>query len=178
LFDNLDLDIGLGDVIELSGPNGSGKTTLLRCLAGLTGDFDGHIERTGALRYVGHRGGLNPQLSPLENLKWYAAIEGADADDEVLSGLLTRVGLPGYELTPCQHLSAGQQRRAALARLGLDNAALWLLDEPYTALDDAGCALVRELLEHHRAGGGAALCATHQPLQLGAVRRQRLGPQS
>jgi heme exporter protein A len=178
LFDNLDLDIGPGDVIELSGPNGSGKTTLLRCLAGLTGDFDGHVEHASAFRYVGHRGGLNPQLSPLENLRWYAAIEGANADTDALSLLLTRVGLAGYELTPCQHLSAGQQRRAALARLGFDGAALWLLDEPLTALDDAGCALVRDLLQQHRAGGGAALCATHQSLQLGDVRRQRLGSQA
>src|SRR5262245_22844069 len=174
LFDNLDIDLAPGDVIELSGPNGSGKTTLLRCLAGLTGDFDGHVERAGALRYVGHRGGLNPQLSPLENLQWYAAIEGASADDEVLSLLLARVGLRGCELTPCQQLSAGQQRRARLARVGLNNAALWLLDEPLTALDDSGCSLVRELLTQHRAGGGAALCATHQSLQLDAVRQQRL----
>jgi heme exporter protein A len=178
LFDNLDLEIGPGDVIELSGPNGSGKTTLLRCLAGLTFDFEGRVERAGAFRYVGHRGGLNLQLSPLENLKWYAAIEGANADDDGLALLLTRVGLPGYELTPCQHLSAGQQRRAALARLGLNGAALWLLDEPLTALDDAGCAFVRDLLQQHRAGGGAALCATHQSLQLDAVRRYRLGPQA
>jgi heme exporter protein A len=178
LFDNLDLDIRAGDVIELTGPNGSGKTTLLRCLAGLTGDFDGRVEHAGALRYVGHRGGLNVQLTPLENLRWYAAIEGAAPQDDVLAALLVRVGLAGYELTPCQQLSAGQQRRAALARLGFDSAALWLLDEPLTALDDDGCALVRDLLQRHRVAGGAALCATHQSLHLDDVRRQVLGTEA
>ncbi len=175
LFKDLALDIRSGDVIELTGPNGSGKTTLLRCLAGLTVDFDGEINRVGPFSYVGHRGGLNLQLTPLQNLRWSAAIEGSDASTETLSSLLDSVGLAGYEFTPCQQLSAGQQRRAALARLGFVNAALWLLDEPLTALDDAGCALVRDLLERHRAAGGAALCATHQSLGLDRALRHVLG---
>jgi heme exporter protein A len=175
LFEGLNLDIHPGDVVELTGPNGSGKTTLLRCLVGLTADFDGQIERAGAFSYVGHRGGLNLQLTPLQNLRWSAAIEGSDASSKTLSALLDRVGLAGYELTPCQQLSAGQQRRAALARLGLGNAALWLLDEPLTALDEAGCALVRDLLDRHRRAGGAALCATHQSLQIDGARRHVLG---
>jgi heme exporter protein A len=175
LFHDLDIDIRSGDIVELTGPNGSGKTTLLRCLAGLTGDFDGDVARAGPFSYIGHRGGLNLQLTPLENLRWYAAIEGAPAADDVLAPLLDRVGLAGYELTPCQQLSAGQQRRAALARLLFCDAALWLLDEPLTALDDAGCALVRQLLLRHRDGGGGALCATHQPLQITDARRQLLG---
>jgi heme exporter protein A len=175
LFEGLNLDIRPGDVVELTGPNGSGKTTLLRCLVGLTADFDGQVERSGAFSYVGHRGGLNLQLTPLQNLRWSAAIEGSDASSKTLSSLLDRVGLAGYEFTPCQQLSAGQQRRAALARLGLRSAALWLLDEPLTALDDAGCALVRDLLDGHRRAGGAALCATHQSLQLDGVRRHVLG---
>jgi heme exporter protein A len=175
LFKGLDLDIRPGDVIELTGPNGSGKTTLLRCLAGLTGDFDGEVSHAGRFSYVGHRGGLNLQLTPLQNLRWSAAIEGSDASNESLSSLLDGVGLAGYELTPCQQLSAGQQRRAALARLSFDNAALWLLDEPLTALDDEGCALVRELLARHRAAGGAALCATHQSLGLERTLHHALG---
>jgi heme exporter protein A len=175
LFKDLDLEIRPGDLIELTGPNGSGKTTLLRCLAGLTGDFDGEVRRGGRFSYVGHRGGLNLQLTPLQNLRWSAAIEGSDASDGSLSSLLEKVGLAGYELTPCQQLSAGQQRRAALARLCFGNAPLWLLDEPLTALDDAGCGLVRELLERHRAAGGAALCATHQPLGLERTMQHALG---
>ena len=175
LFNGLDLDIRPGDVIELTGPNGSGKTTLLRCLAGLTGDFEGQVSRRGSFSYVGHRGGLNLQLTPLQNLRWSAAIEGTDASNESLSSLLDGVGLAGYELTPCQQLSAGQQRRAALARLGFGNAELWLLDEPLTALDEAGCALVRDLLARHRARGGAALCATHQSLGLDRSLQHVLG---
>lgn len=175
LFEGLNLEIRRGDVVELTGPNGSGKTTLLRCLAGLTADFDGEVERSEAFSYVGHRGGLNLQLTPLQNLRWSAAIEGSDASTKTLSSLLDRVGLAGYELTPCQQLSAGQQRRAALARLGFGNSPLWLLDEPLTALDEAGCALVRDLLEGHRRAGGAALCATHQPLQIVGASRHVLG---
>ncbi len=175
LFQCLDLELCSGEVIELTGPNGSGKTTLLRCLAGLTGDFLGEVSRTPAFVYMGHRGGLNLQLTPLQNLSWSAAIEGSDASTEKLSLLLERVGLAGYEFTPCQHLSAGQQRRAALARLGFGTAALWLLDEPLTALDDAGCALVHGLLEAHRRAGGAALCATHQSLRVDGARRHALG---
>ena len=175
LFHALDLDIRRGEVIELTGPNGSGKTTLLRALAGLTGDFDGSVSHAAHLSYVGHRGGLNLQLTPLQNLSWSAAIEGIDATRNELTSLLDGVGLAGYEFTPCQQLSAGQQRRAALARLGLRSAALWLLDEPLTALDDAGCGLVRDLLARHRAAGGGALCATHQSLQLDGTRRHVLG---
>ena len=125
------------------------------------------VSHAAQFSYVGHRGGLNLQLTPLQNLRWSAAIEGIGCIERIeLSSLLDGVGLAGYEFTPCQQLSAGQQRRAALARLGFGNAALWLLDEPLTALDDAGCALVRDLLARHRAAGGAALCATHQSLGL------------
>jgi heme exporter protein A len=118
----------------------------------------------GRFSYVGHRGGLNLQLTPLQNLRWYwRRSKGRMHRTNQLSSLLDGVGLAGYELTPCQQLSAGQQRRAALARLSFGNAALWLLDEPLTALDDAGCALVRELLARHRATGGAALLR-HAPV--------------
>jgi heme exporter protein A len=175
LFDNLDLEVCGGDVIELTGPNGSGKTTLLRCLAGLTGDFDGIVRHAGPFNYIGHRAGLNLQLTPLQNLRWSAAIEGTDATTSTMSAWLDAVGLAGFELTPCQQLSAGQQRRAALARLQFRNARLWLLDEPLTALDEAGCALVREMLERHCAAGGAAVCATHQSLRVAAARPCVLG---
>jgi len=175
LFDALSIELHAGEIVELTGPNGSGKTTLLRILAGLSSDFDGAVERHGRLSYIGHRGGLNPQLTALENLRWYAVIEGYDATDAQLLQLLAEVGLAGYEETPCQQLSAGQQRRAALARLGFDGGGVWLLDEPLTALDDAGAGVVRALLARHCVAGGSALCATHQPLGVTAARRQSLG---
>jgi len=175
LFENLDLTISAGDVVELRGPNGSGKTTLLRCLAGLTADYEGSVERRLPAAYCGHRGGLKGELTPLENLRWYGALEGRRADTRSLRDALDAMGLEGYAMTPCQQLSAGQQRRAALARLRLTRARLWLLDEPLTSLDEAGCTLVRELLDRHRCDGGGAICATHAPLEVAGTRMQMLG---
>ncbi len=169
--------LGPGDIVELRGANGSGKTTLLRCLAGLTSDFSGAIDRCTAFLYMGHRGGINGQLTPIENLEWYGALVGSAADGARMRDALDAVGLAGYARTPCGQLSAGQQRRVTLARLKLDAAALWLLDEPLTALDDDGCALVRSLLEQHRSRGGSAVCATHPPLEVSGVRCERLGAQ-
>ena len=115
------------------------------------------------LEYLGHRPGVSLGLSPLENLRWYQGLGGREV---VLAALLDRVGLAGYEKVLCQQLSAGQQRRVALARLMLSSARLWLLDEPFNALDDEGQDLVRSMLGEHLAAGGAAVCATHQPLGL------------
>jgi heme exporter protein A len=175
LFAALDVAIAAGDVLEVRGPNGSGKTTLLRCLAGLTEDFEGSVERSAPFLYLGHRGGLNRELSALENLRWYAALDATGAGDAAIRDALDDVGLPGQALTPCAQLSAGQQRRVTLARLALGRAPLWLLDEPFTALDDAGCALVRRLIESHRSRGGGAVCATHPDLAIAGARRETLG---
>lgn len=161
LFSGLNLSIGGGECVSLIGPNGSGKSTLLRCISGLFPDYDGAVE-AASLCYLGHRPGVAPGLSALENLRWYAALDGA-ADVDLMS-LLASVGLAGYEEVLCARLSAGQQRRVALARLQLDPGRLWLLDEPFTALDVRGQDLVRSLIESHTAAGGAALCATHQDL--------------
>ena len=175
LFQHLDLNIEAGDIIELRGANGSGKTTLLRCLAGLSTDFDGDVDRRASLAYQGHRPGLNGLLSPLENLRWYAALDGGAGDDATLFTALAEVGLAGYELGPTQQLSAGQQRRVSLARLRTNPAALWILDEPLTALDPSGCEVVRDSIEGHASVGGAVLYATHQSLELGSARRLVLG---
>jgi heme exporter protein A len=180
LFSALDLELKRGDLVELTGSNGSGKTTLLRILAGLCGDYAGRVDRDGHeagwLHYLGHRAGLSAALSPLENLRWYTSVAGSgDARDEHRLKALARVGLAGYEDTPCHQLSAGQQRRAALARLIAHVAKVWLLDEPLTALDTDGARLVRALLVEHRARGGAAICATHQPLGVDGARSLVLG---
>ena len=103
-------------------------------------------------------------MSVLENLRWYAALIGIVENEAALSARLEGVGLAGYEDVLCARLSAGQQRRVALARLGLDSSPLWLLDEPFTALDTEGQDLVRALMASHRHRGGAVLCATHQAL--------------
>ena len=171
LFSELSLEVRAGECLEVHGPNGSGKSTLLRCVAGLYPDFDGVVE-AAELLYAGHRLGLNLLLSAEQNLAWYAAMRGA-ADAVVPA--LERVGMAGYERTACQHLSAGQQRRVALARLLVCRSPLWLLDEPLTALDHAGRALVVELVSSHLDSGGAVMAATHQPLGLRQSRVLGLG---
>ena len=163
LFSQLNLSISPGECVALIGPNGSGKSTLLRCIAGLYPDYDGGIE-AAAISYLGHRPGVSPGLPVLENLRWYAALIDNGGDEAALFARLEGVGLAGYEDVLCARLSAGQQRRVALARLGLDSSPLWLLDEPFTALDTEGQDLVRALMAAHRARGGAVLCATHQAL--------------
>lgn len=163
LFQDLNLTLSPGECVALIGPNGSGKSTLLRCIAGLYPDYEGTIE-AAELSYLGHRPGVSPGLPVLENLRWYAALAGVHADEPALIARLDAVGLAGYEDVLCARLSAGQQRRVALARLGLDESPLWLLDEPFTALDTGGQGLVRQLMADHRARGGSVLCATHQDL--------------
>ncbi|MGI9328464.1 MAG: heme ABC exporter ATP-binding protein CcmA [Pseudomonadales bacterium] len=160
LFAGLDFSVEAGQCWALSGPNGSGKTTLLRSVAGLFADYDGVLECTGSA-YLGHKAGI-PRLLPIvEGLRWYQRLLGSRQD---LSALLRSVGLAGYEHVAANELSAGQLRRAALARLQLQDAPVWLLDEPYTALDPQGQALVDELIRQHCSKGGAVVAATHQPL--------------
>ncbi|MEQ8486319.1 MAG: heme ABC exporter ATP-binding protein CcmA [Pseudomonadales bacterium] len=166
LFSGLDLTLGRGDCLELRGPNGSGKSTLLRALAGLYPDYGGTIEAADSL-YLGHRAGISGLLSARENLAWYGALcPGGIGVDEALA----RLGMAGYERVACQQLSAGQQRRVALARLLVCPAPLWLLDEPLTALDERGRQLIEGLMDAHRQGGGTVVCATHQPLGLAGTR--------
>lgn len=163
LFLNLELVVLPGQCWSLTGPNGCGKTTLLRSIAGLHSEHQGGIS-TAPFAFLGHRPGVNLALSPMANLRWYQRLFGVGGD---LPRKLQAVGLAGYESVPCGELSAGQLRRVALARLSLQPARLWLLDEPYTALDGAGQALLDELLLAHARRGGAAVCATHQPLGQG-----------
>ena len=171
LFHDLNFAVAAGDYVELTGPNGSGKSTLLRSIAGLFQDYDGGIESTSLL-YLGHRAAVSPLLTPLDNCRWFLDLLGASADP---LPALARVGLAGYEDVDCQSLSAGQQRRVALARLLLVQRPLWLLDEPLTALDDAGARLVSAMIKEQVARQGAVVCATHQSLGLAHTRALMLG---
>lgn len=176
LFADLNLHLAAGQLVELTGPNGSGKSTLLRCVTGLYPDYSGSIE-SAPFNYLGHKPGISPLLTAQQNLRWYAGLAGSPGTGNpvAVTAALERVGLAGYELSRCQNLSAGQQRRVALARLLVGASALWLLDEPFTALDSAGHALVRELLAEQLAQGGAVLCATHQPLEVAGSGELKLG---
>lgn len=174
VFDPVDLAVCEGEAIEVVGPNGSGKTTLLRCLAGLNQDFVGAVTRTGTVAWVGHRVGLNPNLTGLEQLRWYAALCGVRVAPEQLHRALERAGVPGAATSPCGRLSEGQRRRAALARLLVGTADVWVLDEPFTALDEDGRGMARRLIEEHIGAGGALVCATHQPLEMASARILKL----
>lgn len=166
LFALLDLTVRPGDLVELRGPNGSGKSTLLRCLAGLYHPQGGRVARAAAVAYLGHKTGLCAELTALENLRWFAFLQGIRPGRAALERAMDHVGLGAARYDRCGMLSAGQQRRAALARLLVADAAVWLLDEPLTALDDAGVALVCGIIDGYRADGGAAVCATHRSLAL------------
>lgn len=163
LFEDLNFAVTAGQCWALTGPNGSGKTTLLRSIAGLFADYVGEL-RCGTGAYLGHKSGMPRLLPALTGLRWYQQLLGGAQD---LVALLGSVGLAGYEHTAAGDLSAGQLRRLALARLQLQQAQLWLLDEPYTALDPAGQDLVDALIRRHCAAGGSVIAATHQALAVG-----------
>ncbi len=173
LFRDLHLQLGCGELLSLQGANGAGKSTLLRCIAGLYPDFEGSLV-SAPLVYSGHKAGLCAALSTAENLQFLAGLEHARQMPavELLAGpaaasvvdALVCVGLAGYEDVRCSALSAGQLRRVGLARLLLSQAPLWLLDEPLTALDQAGVELLGAVLARHLEAGGGAVCATHQRL--------------
>ena len=162
LFRDLDFTVGSGELVEIRGANGSGKSTLLRGLAGLH-ELDAELlERRAAFEYVGHRTGLAERLTPVENIRWLSRLRGSKDAPQAIEAAMVRFGLAAVADELCATLSAGQQRRAALARLVASDATLWLLDEPLNALDQAGADIVRQLVAEHLAAGGAVVCATHQ----------------
>jgi heme exporter protein A len=170
VFAPLDFQLHAGELALVEGDNGSGKTTLLRMLGGLlhVGAGSLHWRGTplqrdacaGEILFLGHQLGLKADLSPRENLRVAAGLHGC-REDLTAAGVLAGIGLRGYEDEPVRRLSAGQKKRAALARLQLLPATLWLLDEPYANLDRRGIALVNALLESHTRRGGAALVTSH-----------------
>jgi heme exporter protein A len=170
VFGPLDFELHAGELALVEGDNGSGKTTLLRLLAGLLHVDAGTLLWRGAawqrdacigdVLLLGHQLGLKMDLNPRENLRIAAGLHGV-REGAAVAAVLAEVGLAGYEDEPVRRLSAGQKKRAALARLLLLPASLWLLDEPFANLDRAGIALVNDLLEGHLARGGAALVTSH-----------------
>jgi len=186
LFDNLSFDVKQGEVVQIEGQNGSGKTTLLRILSGLSRNFEGDIYWKGehisdvaedfrlSLLYFGHQPGVKAILTPEENLNWYAAMHPS-IDQKRIYDALEQVGLKGYEDVPCHMLSAGQNRRVSLARLYLSDARLWILDEPFTAIDKRGVAEKEALIARHAENGGSVILTTHHELNMGdRVRRINL----
>jgi heme exporter protein A len=186
LFSGLDFSAPPGTLLQVTGPNGSGKTSLLRILCRLLAPAEGSVTWQGenirslgeeyftSVTYLGHRHGVKDELSAIENLRVSNALNGIDVSKERARSVLERMGLAGRESLPARLLSEGQRRRVALARLILCDTKLWLLDEVMTSLDKGAVALVRSLIEEHLAGGGIAIVATHQELELAAGLSKRL----
>ena len=180
LFENLNFSLASGEIIQIEGQNGSGKTTLLRILCGLNGNYEGDIlwqnqaidavrdQFLSALLYLGHHPGIKTVLTAEENLRWYEALHPMTADINMETAL-EQVGLRGFEDVPCHNLSAGQHRRVALARLRMSNAPLWILDEPFTAIDKRGVVEQEALIAAHARAGGSIVLTTHHELAIHAV---------
>jgi heme exporter protein A len=173
LFHAMSFAVGSGEILRITGANGSGKTSLLRILCGLLTPSAGEVRWNGAriqalkedyarhIVYLGHAPAVKEELTGAENLRAACALAGLAVSDQELRDALQRFGVPGDKAV--RQLSQGQRRRAALARLALSRrAAIWLLDEPFTALDAAASEVTRALLDNHAEGGGSVVYSTHQ----------------
>ncbi len=169
LFERLDLALGPGEAALVTGPNGAGKSSLLRIAAGLLRPAAGTVERADAALADEHPA-LDERLGLGEALAFWARLDRVSAWPG-----MEAMGLEGLALVPVRMLSAGQRKRAALARVLAGSAPLWLLDEPANALDAEGQQKLAAAMAAHRAKGGAVLLASHQPVALADARMVALG---
>jgi heme exporter protein A len=179
LFQNLEFALNPGELLLLEGLNGSGKTSLLRAIAGLLSLESGEIRWNGdsttgqrqefhaSMVWYSHRTGLKGDLTFLENLQFEAALRSQSSVES--EQIFERLGISRLKRLPLRSLSAGQQRRAALARMLLSDAPLWLMDEPFTNLDRDGRQLVIDVIEEHLAAGGLCVMAAHQDVEIKAT---------
>ncbi len=188
LFSGLSFRVERGACLHVAGANGAGKTSLLRILCGLAPPDAGEVRWDGAgtrasrdelraqLIYVGHANGVKDDLSAIENLSFDAAIAGRACDEQMARAALAGLDLAGFEEHPARALSQGQRRRIALARLFLAaDSPLWILDEPFTALDARGVDELVQLIDVHRRRNGVVVLTTHQDVALaGEVQRLEL----
>ena len=184
LFEALDVDVSAGDIVQIEGPNGAGKTSLLRIIAGLSQPYDGAIYFQNTpiakqretfhqdLLYLGHLPGVKDEMTAQENLEFNLALHGLDS--HTAEATLAEVNLLGFEDALASHLSAGQHRRIALARLWQSQAKIWILDEPFTAIDKLGVEKLEQLFVQHADSGGCVILTTHQDLSLPAERVKKV----
>lgn len=195
LFKEVSFSLRSGQALHLEGDNGVGKTSLLRMVCGLSPVDAGEVRWQGqrvqddpsvfraALFYLGHHLSLKEELSALENLQADAAVAGRTLAPEQALAALARMGLRGREHLPLRVMSQGQKRRTALARLLASQAPLWVLDEPFVALDAKAVDGLRTVLANHVSQGGMVLFTSHQPITLNhtdgtplTIARYRLQP--
>jgi len=188
LFAGVDFRLDAGEMLFLQGKNGSGKTTLLRMICGLSHPVSGEIRWKGEsihalgetfreeLCYLGHLNAIKEELTPLENLSASAKLAGEALNEDEALDALEVVGLLGREDLACKYLSQGQKRRVALSRLVHEKRALWVLDEPFVALDVAAVSWLAGLIGAHLQRGGLAVLTTHQTVDIpaGAIRELKL----
>ncbi|MBE0367441.1 heme exporter protein A [Pseudoalteromonas aurantia 208] len=175
LFESLSFALESGKIMQVEGPNGAGKTSLLRIVAGFANADEGNVIFNGQsitdhydefatqLLFIGHKTGVNGQLTAYENVCHWLDVHGYERPTNIYE-VLAKLGLVGLEDVPVRTLSAGQQRRVALARLWMNNAKLWILDEPFTALDKKGVILLQQQFAQQLSLGGSILLTTHQDL--------------
>ena len=176
LFEDVSFALDPGQLLLLEGPNGSGKTSLLKAIVGMLELESGMVNWDGgpvlgqrqsfhgSLAWMAHRVGFKADLTLVENLRFEAALRPQVAVD--IEDFLERVDVARLKRLPLRSLSAGQQRRVALARMLLANVPLWLMDEPYTNLDRDGTSLVAGVVNEHLAGGGLCVMAAHRDLDI------------
>ncbi|WP_286233718.1 cytochrome c biogenesis heme-transporting ATPase CcmA [Thalassotalea sediminis] len=184
LFESLDFAVNRGDIVQVEGPNGAGKTSLLRIIAGLSQPYDGDVYFNGLtindcreayhenMLYLGHSVGIKGELTAQENLAFNLALSGLSA--ESAEETLAEVALIGFEDALASHLSAGQHRRIALAKLWQSTAKIWILDEPFTAIDKKGVLTLEQRMQVHAEKGGAVILTTHQDLQMSSDKYKKL----
>lgn len=178
LFSGLDFSVGPGEWLHVQGENGAGKTSLLRILASLSSPAEGEIRWCGEpiaslaedyrreLLFLGHHGAVKEELTPFENLMLAARLDGTELNEAATLKALARFGLRGREDLAVRFLSAGQKRRVLLARLAVRKATLWILDEPFTALDVKAVEMLSGLIVEHVTQGGIAILTSHQTIPL------------
>ena len=184
LFEALDVNISAGYIVQIEGPNGAGKTSLLRILAGLSQPYDGtvYFQNTPVVQqrenfhqnllYLGHLPGVKGEMTAQENLAFNLSLQGLNAD--CAEQTLAEVNLLGFEDALASHLSAGQHRRISLARLWQSQHKVWILDEPFTAIDKLGVEKLEQLFLQHADNGGCVILTTHQDLSLPAERVKKV----
>ena len=191
LFADLSFELAPHGLLQVRGANGSGKTSLLRNLCGLLPPAAGSIKWNGSeihalgdeyraqIAWLGHLSAVKDELTARENLRFAARASGLAASTADTDAALHKLGVDGFHYLPCKVLSQGQRRRVALARLCLcAGRSLWILDEPFTALDASAVTLMQELIESHLRAGGMVVLTTHQEVVIAArtTRRVELGP--